>query len=80
LFIKYAERERERERERDNNGPKGMGMEGQFRKLTNKIMQTSTRKNSNKKKKLKYLYGKVHKFSNTTRAGKTSKRVKGRKG
>jgi len=32
------------------------------------------------KKKLKYLYGKVHKFSNTTRAGKTSKRVKGRKG
>jgi len=53
LFIKYAERERERERERDNNGPKGMGMEGQFRKLTNKIMQTSTRKNSNKKKKIK---------------------------
>lgn len=41
---------KERERERDNNGPKGMGMEGQFRKLTNNIMQTSTKKNSNKKK------------------------------
>jgi len=26
-----------------------------------------------KKKKLKYLYGKVHKFSNTTRAGKNQK-------
>jgi len=25
------------------------------------------------KKKLKYLYGKVHKFSNTTRAGKNQR-------